>query len=654
MMSDTIRDAVRRAARQEQFLEVVSREEAWARVERAVPLAPVGREDVALEHALGRVLAGSVAAPNDVPFFDRSNVDGFAVRAADTGGASEAAPVRLRLNGEVLACGVAPRVEVLQGTATVIATGGVIPRGADAVVMVERTDIAKGDGEVAIVVGVAASAGAFITFAGSDVARGETVLHAGARLGSREIGILAAAGLAAVGVVRRPRVAVLSTGDELIAPGQAIGPGRVHDSNGAVIAAAVAENGGEAVLLGIVPDDEAALARAIHAGLESADIVVLSGGTSKGAGDLSRLVLDGIEGARVLVHGVALKPGKPLCLAVAAHKPIFVLPGFPTSAMFTFHAFAAPVIRAMAGLPAAQETSVRARLPVRLASERGRTEFAMVALTDGAAGVAAFPIGKGSGAVTAFARADGFVEVPALQDAVEAGTEVEVRLIGARAGAPDLVIAGSHCAGLDRIVENLAARGVREVRVMALGSLGGLSAARRGECDLAPIHLLDPATGTYNRPFLTEGLALVPGWRRMQGIVFRRGDGRFEGRGPEAAIAALLADPGCLMVNRNQGSGTRMLIDDRLGGARPPGYANQPKSHNAVAAAIAQGRADWGVAISTMARDYGLGFLPLAEEQYDFALVEARRARPAVAAFLEILADDGLRAKLRAAGFEPA
>jgi len=654
-MSETIRDAVRRAARQEQFLEVVSREEAWARLVQAVPLTPVAGENVALEQALGRVLARSMAAPNDVPFFDRSNVDGFAVRAADTVGASEAVPVRLRLNGEVLACGVAPRIEVLPGTGTIIATGGVIPRGADAVVMVERTDIAGGDGDVAIEVGAAASAGAFITYAGSDVARGETMLHAGARLGSREIGILAAAGLATIPVVRRPRVAVLSTGDELIGPGEPIGPGRVHDSNGAVIAAAVAENGGEAVSLGVVPDNETALARAIRAALDEADIVVLSGGTSKGAGDLSRLVLDRVEGATILVHGVALKPGKPLCLAVAGGKPLFVLPGFPTSAMFTFHAFAAPVIRAMAGLPAAEEASVRARLPVRLASERGRTEFAMVALAEGAGGeLAAFPLGKGSGAVTAFARADGFIEVPALQDAVEAGTEVEVWLIDGRARPPDLVIAGSHCVGLDRVVEDLAARGLRVVRIMALGSLGGLAAARRGECDLAPIHLLDPATGTYNQPFLTEGLTLVPGWRRMQGVIYRAGDERFEGRNPKAAVLALLASPDCLMVNRNQGSGTRMLIDDLLQGARPRGYSNQPKSHNAVAAAVTQGRADWGVAISTVARDYGLGFLTLAQEHYDFALVEARRARPAVAAFLDILADEGWRGRLRAAGFEPA
>ena len=189
---------------------------------------------------------------------------------------------------------------------------------------------------------------------------------------------------------------------------------------------------------------------------------------------------------------------------------------------------------------------------------------------------------------------------------------------------------------------------------MAVGSLGGLAAARRGECDLAPIHLLDPQTGLYNRAHITTGLTLVEGWRRMQGIVFRPGDRRFTDRAPEAAVAAALADPDCLMVNRNQGAGTRILIDRLLGGARPDGYWNQPRSHNAVAAAVAQGRADWGVAIAPVASAYGLGFIPIGEEHYDFALVEARRTRPAVAAFLEALADDTVQAALRALGFRPA
>ena len=234
-----------------------------------------------------------------------------------------------------------------------------------------------------------------------------------------------------------------------------------------------------------------------------------------------------------------------------------------------------------------------------------------------------------------------------------AGSEAEVTLFTPHVRVPDLVIVGSHCTGLDLVTAQLAHAGLT-VRSIAVGSLGGLAAARRGECDLAPIHLFDDKSETYNTPYLVEGLELVPGWRRMQGIVFRKGDKRFEGLGAKEAVAAALADPACIMVNRNQGAGTRILIDRLLGGARPEGYWNQPRSHNAVAAAVAQHRADWGMTIAPVAHAAGLGFIPLAEEHYDFALVTARKDRPAVQVFLDALGSDAARAALERAGFRPA
>ena len=189
---------------------------------------------------------------------------------------------------------------------------------------------------------------------------------------------------------------------------------------------------------------------------------------------------------------------------------------------------------------------------------------------------------------------------------------------------------------------------------MAVGSLGGVAAANRGECDIAPVHLIDPASGQYNKHLVAPGLSLVPGWRRMQGILFRPGDARFEGRSAQAALKIILADASALMVNRNAGAGTRVLIDKLLNGVRPAGYANQPKSHNAVAAAIAQGRADWGLAIEPVAKLYGLGFLPVSPEHYDFLVVESRRERPAVQAFLAALRDEKVRAHVRALGMDPS
>jgi putative molybdopterin biosynthesis protein len=638
-------------SQQEQFLDVVDRDEAFRRFHRHLALAPVGSETVGLSQALGRVLAHAVVAGVDVPGFDRSSVDGFAVRADDMVGASDRAPRTLTLNSEILTPGTEPRLPVTRGTATLIATGGMVPRGADAVVMVEHTDSYDRDGTTLIEVRRPAAPGQFIAFAGSDLARGETVLRAGQVLTSREIGMLAAVGCATIAVWRKPRVAIISTGDEIVAPGDAMRPGAVYDSNAAILAAAVEEAGGIPHLLGIGPDDEEVLSRLVGQGLASCDMVILSGGTSKGAGDLCYRAIADFHDPGIVVHGVALKPGKPLCLAVTQGKPIVILPGFPTSAIFTFHEFVAPVIRAFAGLSAERTESLPATLPLRVSSERGRTEYLMVSLVRGGeeGALAAYPNAKGSGAVTAFSQADGFISIGQHVESVPAGTPVEVRLIG-RARLADLVIIGSHCVGLDILIDRLQADAI-SVKSLNVGSTGGLTAAKRGECDIAPVHLMDPETGQYNRPFLTPVLELVPGYRRLQGIVYRHSDPRFADRSLEEIIAMVTESPECLMVNRNAGSGTRILTDRLLKGAKPPGYWSQPKSHNAVAVAVAQQRADWGVAIESVARQYGLGFVPVQDEHYDFIVPQARLERPPVERFKALLEEASVRDALTALGF---
>jgi putative molybdopterin biosynthesis protein len=533
----------------------------------------------------------------------------------------------------------------------VIATGGMIPRGADAVVMVEHTRV-EGD-EVAIQ--RPATPGAAISFAGSDIGRGEIVLRRGELLSSRETGVLAALGLAEVTVCRRPRVAILSTGDEIVAPGQRMAPGLVYDSNAVILADAVRELGGDPVALGIVPDDDRRLRERVQAAL-ACDVVLLSGGTSKGAGDLSYRVVAGLPPPGLIVHGVALKPGKPICLAATRPGadrrpvPVVILPGFPTSAIFTFHEFVAPVIQRLAGRRRQAAGTLSARVPVRINSERGRTEYVLVGLVDGPQGLAAYPMGKGSGSVTAFSHADGFVVIPREREQLEADAAVTVQLLGRTVAPADLVVIGSHCVGLDLLLGRLTERGLR-VKSMAVGSTGGLVAARRGECDVAGIHLLDPASDLYNAPFLGPDLVLVKGYTRMQGLVFRPDDARFAGRRLEDAVSAALADPECRLVNRNRGSGTRVLVDRLLGTQQPPGYHVEVRSHNAVAAAVAQGRADWGLAIATVAAEADLGFLPLREEEFDFAIPRSRLERAPVQAFVGLLSEPATGELLARSGF---
>jgi putative molybdopterin biosynthesis protein len=294
-------------------------------------------------------------------------------------------------------------------------------------------------------------------------------------------------------------------------------------------------------------------------------------------------------------------------------------------------------------------------------SEIGRTEYLLVGLVEtrdsnpesriANPALIAYPMGQGSGSVTTFSRADGFTTIGRHEEIVPAGTVITVQLLGRELQLADLVVIGSHCIGLDYLLGELQKGGVRS-KFLAVGSLAGLEAARRGECDLAGVHLLDAGSGEYNRPFLTPDLDLIPGYGRLQGIVFRGGDARFEGRTAAEAIAAALADASCAMANRNQGSGTRALIDRLLAGARPPGYAVQPRNHNAVAAAVAQGRADWGVTLETIARGAGLGFIPVQHEQYDFVVPKARAGRPGLNAFVERLADPATRDALAGLGMK--
>ncbi|MCK5829804.1 MAG: molybdopterin biosynthesis protein [Methylococcales bacterium] len=634
---------------QKQFLDVIDRDLAKSRFEAEISLHPLEEEFIDLHLALGRVLSRDVVAKVNVPSFDRSNLDGFAVKAHDTIGAEEHTPIYLQLQNEQIAAGSTPTLEITKGLATPLATGGMLPRGADAIVMIEHADIHNDK----LMVFKPVSPGSGVAFAGTDVSSGETILYKGDLLTSRETGILAALGEVKIQVWRRPKIAILSTGNEIIAPGEAMQPGFVYDSNARIISDAVKELGGQPIELGIVSDNLPHLREKIASALLSADMVLLSGGTSKGQGDLSYQAIYELTDPGVIVHGVALKPGKPICLAATQGKPVVVLPGFPTSAIFTFHEFIAPVIRQLSGLPPTSLSVETAELAVRVNSDVGRTEFLLVRLLENPPEdteyhrptLTAYPIGKGSGSVTTFSHADGFVRIDRHVELLEAGSEVQVQLLSRDTKPADLVIIGSHCAGLDLLISLLKEKGI-QARFMSVGSAAGLSAVKRGQCDIAGIHLFNIDNNTYNHSFMSAGLSLIQGYRRQQGLLFRKNDPRFQGNNAKQIISKIKNDPSCLMINRNTGSGTRILIDQLLDGSIPNGYLVQTSNHRAVIAAIQQNRADWGIAIQSVADDDNIVFLPIKDENYDFMVADSRLHKKSIQVFIELLNDKATQASL--------
>ncbi|WP_297548352.1 gephyrin-like molybdotransferase Glp [Thermococcus sp.] len=398
------------------FLRVVPLEKALEVIE-SFPLEP-GVERVPLESALGRVLAEDVVSPIDVPPFDRATVDGYAIRAEDTFMASESEPVKLKVVGEVNA-GDFPDFELKPGESVYISTGAPLPKGADAVIQFEDVDR---EGEEVIIY-KPAYPGLGVMKAGTDIPKGKPLLKRGTRLGFKETALLSAVGIAEVPVFRKPKVAVISTGNELVLPGEELKPGQIYDINGRAIADAVRELGGEAVFLGIARDNRESLKALIEKGVECCDIIILSGGASGGIRDLTSSIIE--ELGEVKIHGIAIQPGKPTIIGLINGKPVFGLPGYPTSCLTNFTLLVAPLLRRLIGRES-EVRKVKKRLVHKVFSVKGRRQFLPVRIE----GEKAIPILKGSGAVTSFVDADGFIEVPENVEILEAGEEVEVTFFG--------------------------------------------------------------------------------------------------------------------------------------------------------------------------------------------------------------------------------
>ena len=618
------------------FHRLLSVEEGVSRIAEALGgLKPLGVEEVDLEDAVGRILAEPIYSKADSPPFDRSEVDGYAVDSRSVAGADEDNPVRLKVVGRV-GVGQKPDVEVRLNEAVEVATGAPLPKGADSVVMVEYT---KREGDY-ILVYRSTAPGENVGEAGADLTVGDIVLHQGTLLTPREIAVLIVSGYNRVKVYRRPRVSIFSTGDELQPPGTNLLYGKVYDVNGITIKALVEESGGSAKYLGILGDRFDEVKSALSSALKDSDVIITSGSTSAGLGDIIYKVVDDLGKPGLLVHGLRIKPGKPTVAGVVDGKIFIGLPGFPLSAMIAFYVFARPIIQKLAGFRGEAGVIQRAQLPYRVPAGRGKREYVPVHLVSSPRGLVAYPVLGSPGAASALSFADGFIEVGEDREFLDEGEVVDVHLLSQRVRLVDLVIIGSHCPGVSLITE-LAGLSAKIVNV---GSLMGWFAVKRGEADIAGTHLLHEQTLQYNTPFieiygLQNSAVLIRGYSRMQGFMVKKGNPK-----NIRSFKDLLRDD-VVFINRNKGSGTRALIDHNLStliplseaASRIRGYTREAKTHSAVAAAVAQGRADVGVGVEAWAYAYDLDFIPIAEERFDFLIPVEKLNKAAVQKFTETL-----------------
>jgi putative molybdopterin biosynthesis protein len=588
---------------------------------------------VPIELAVGRVTAEPIWATRSSPPFDSAAMDGIAVRAAETVGASESTP--LLLGPDAFA---------------VVDTGDPMPDGFDAVVMREHVHYADGRAEIR----AAVAPFQHVRSIGEDISATELLLPAGHRLRPVDAAAAASAGATAIRAYRQPVVAILPTGDELRPIGSELAPGELLETNSLMLAGQAREAGCEVIVLPIEPDDQGRLARAIRATLAQCDLLIVIAGSSAGRDDHTAELVDQL--GTLAVHGVAVRPGHPVVLGAIDSTPVLGAPGYPVSASLTFDIFAAPLLAELEGVSASPRPVARARLARKLASAMGMDDWVRVRLGRVGGALVASPLPRGAGVLTSLVRADGILVVPAEVEGHHAGADVEVELLRDISQIDRTIVAiGSHDLILDLAASTLRA-GDPGVTLASsnVGSLGGLIALRDGLCHMAGSHLLDPGTGQYTLPYIDRllagrELAVVRLVHREQGLLVARGN-PLGVRGIEDLRRA-----GLRYVNRQRGAGTRVLLDYELAraGIDPAeisGYAREEPTHLAVAAAIAAGRADCGMGVRAAARALELDFVPVTREPYDLVLELESLELPVLDPFWQLLEAADFRSSVESLG----
>ncbi len=594
----------------------------------------IGNEVIKSTEALGRVTAETVFAAQSSPNYHSAAMDGIAVSAKDTYGASEPSPKRLKIGS----------------VAVFINTGNVLPDDKDAVIMIEDVND-SGDGTVEII--RAAFPFQHVRSMGEDMVATEFLLPRGHIIRPFDIGALLGVGRTEVRVKRRPRILFVPTGDEIVEPDSGpLAKGTVYESNSAVIGAMAVEDGAETDRLAVVGDDLGRIKKAILNNIDRFDIVIVIAGSSAGTKDYTRAVIDDI--GEVLVHGINIMPGKPTILGKVKGKLVVGLPGYPVSAVMTYFNVIRPLISSMLGLDEYPYERVTATVLRDIPSKVGDDEFLRVRLSSVDGRLIASPLQRGAGNITTMVRADGVVKIDSLSEGLMKGDKVTAFILKRKDEIEGGILAvGSHDISLDLLSGDLSLHfpgfSLASVNV---GSLGGITALRNGECHLAGSHLLDPGTGDYNiwavKKYLKDmPVSIITLAHRTQGLIVQKGN--------PLGVSKIedLKREGVIFANRQRGSGTRILLDyhlKKLGmdPAEVEGYDMEDFTHMNVAVKVLSGRASCGLGIAAAASALGLDFVPVEEERYDLIIPLKYREDERIGAMIEVMKRDDFKTKIEA------
>lgn len=589
-------------------------------------------ETVKVIDALGRMTFEAIYAKYSSPLYNSAAMDGIAVISSKTEGASEASPLILKAGTDYV----------------IVDTGDPIKKPYDAVIMAEDTQ----ETEDGMMIRAAAAAWQHVRPVGEDIVEGEMILTRCHRIRPIDIGVLLSGGVTEISVYAQPKVGIIPTGTEIVEPYEDPKEGDIIESNSRMFEAMVRQNGGIPCRYGIVPDDYETIKQAVLRALDENDMVIVNAGSSAGTEDYTVHILREI--GEVFVHGVAMKPGKPVILAKAKGKPVIGIPGYPVSAYLAMESFAYPVIRRFTGMRESDERNIHAVLSRRLVSSLKHREYVRVRVGRVGDRYVCAPLARGAGAAMSMVRADGFCVIPQETEGYESGETVDVTLLCSPEEIDKTIVCtGSHDMLLD-VISDMMSGETEGVRLSSthIGSLGGLMALQRGEAHITPTHLLDEETGVYNESYIRslfpgEEMVLVKGVGRIQGIMVAPGN--------PLGIKGVEDLTRVRYVNRQRGAGTRVLLDYKLkqAGISPDdidGYDAEAATHMAVAAQVAGGDADCGMGVYSAAHAMGLDFIPVGEEEYDFAMRLETLEMPEMKSFLRLLTSDSFREKLEELG----